>query len=401
MWPNFGHMHSWTSSAAPQPGRDLAVGVVEQLVEEVLPALVERQLALQLVEHGEPGRQAGLDRELEQDAPGEGVQRADRGVVEGVERGLAQRRRPALGEPLAEAVAQLGGGLLGERDGGDHVDRHALVDEREDAPDERGRLAGAGAGLDEQRRRRCRCGCARGPAWSGGGAGGRRRGASSSRRLSCSVIGADSVVVGSANQRASARVVPLALPLRPRAGRAEAVGLAEPAADVVLVTSAARGSAGKTPASMPSTTRARSSPTALPDVVVERQPTRLNVGLEERVLGAHRGVRPAEQRAGGGGVDGSWKRVAAERRVVGATACSSPSGLPVLWSVTTSVPSGSSSTRSIWPRKRDRPAVGERQLDALVVAEVAARTADRAAVPVLRGRTPATGRARPAARPAR
>ncbi len=57
-------------------------------------------------------------------------------------------------EHLAHAVAQLAGGLLGERDRGDRLDRHALVDERDDPPDERAGLAGAGAGLDEQRRRR-------------------------------------------------------------------------------------------------------------------------------------------------------------------------------------------------------------------------------------------------------
>ena len=77
-----------------ESGRDLPVGVVEQLVEEVLPALVERQLALQFVEHVEAGWQAGLDRELEQDPPSEGVQRADRGVVERVDRRPVLRRWP-------------------------------------------------------------------------------------------------------------------------------------------------------------------------------------------------------------------------------------------------------------------------------------------------------------------
>ena len=136
-----------------EPGHRLTIGVVEQFVEEILPALVEGELALQLVEHVEAGRQPGLDGELEQDAPGEGVQRADRGVVEALQRGLAQRPVARLVELGTEAVTQLGGGLLRERDGGDDVDRHALVDEREDAGDEGGGLAGAGAGLDEQRRR--------------------------------------------------------------------------------------------------------------------------------------------------------------------------------------------------------------------------------------------------------
>ena len=111
-----------------QAGYGLVIGVVEQFVEQVLPALVEGQLALQLVEHVEARRQAGLDRELEQDAPGEGVQRADRRMVEVVERGLAQRRAAGLVELGADAVAQLGSGLLGEGDGGDGVDGHPFVD---------------------------------------------------------------------------------------------------------------------------------------------------------------------------------------------------------------------------------------------------------------------------------
>ena len=133
-----------------QAGRWLAVGVVEQLVEEVLPAFVEGQLALQLVEDVEPRGQPGLDGELEQDAPGEGVQRADRRLVERLEGAGAPSRRRRRAELGADAVAQLGGRLLGERDRGDGVDRDALVDEGEDARHQRRGLAGTGAGLDEQ-----------------------------------------------------------------------------------------------------------------------------------------------------------------------------------------------------------------------------------------------------------
>ena len=75
-----------------EAGPDLVVGVVEQAVEQVVPPLVEGELALQLVEHGEPRRQAGLDGELEQDPPGERVQRADGGAVELVEGGPPDAR---------------------------------------------------------------------------------------------------------------------------------------------------------------------------------------------------------------------------------------------------------------------------------------------------------------------
>ena len=86
--------------------------MLEQPLEQVLPALLEGQVALELVEHAEPGRQPGRDRELVEQPPGEGVQRADRGVVEIVERGLeasvlrvarsvSGRRRPAGARPAA------------------------------------------------------------------------------------------------------------------------------------------------------------------------------------------------------------------------------------------------------------------------------------------------------------
>ena len=122
---------------------------------------------------------------------------------------------------------------------------------------------------------------------------------------------------------------------------------------------------------------------------------------EERVLGPHGGVGPAEQGAGGGGVDRELEARAAERRVVGRDACSSPSGLPVLWSVTTSVPSGSSSTRSICPRNAIVRPSGSASSTRLVVAEVAARTAGPCGRPSRGGRS-ASQRVelRPAARPA-
>ena len=54
----------------------------------------------------------------------------------------------------AQAELHLAGGLLGERDGDDAVERRRvpLRSTREDALDQRGRLAGAGGGLDDERR---------------------------------------------------------------------------------------------------------------------------------------------------------------------------------------------------------------------------------------------------------
>ena len=108
-----------------QPRSNVPVGVVQELVEQVLPALVERQLALQLVEHGEPGRQAGFDGELEEQSPGECVQGADRGMVERLGGGL-----PTGSDQCgAEAMTEIGCRLLSERDGGDRLDRLTVVDE--------------------------------------------------------------------------------------------------------------------------------------------------------------------------------------------------------------------------------------------------------------------------------
>ena len=100
-----------------------------------------------------PGRQPGLDGELEQQPAGERVQRADRRVVETFERGGRGLGAVDPVEPRStHPRAQLGGRLLGERDGGDARDVDPVVDEVDDAADERAGLAGACSGLDEQRR---------------------------------------------------------------------------------------------------------------------------------------------------------------------------------------------------------------------------------------------------------
>ena len=116
-----------------EPRSDLATSLVEELVEQVLPALVERELALQLVEHREPRRQSGLDRELEEQPPGEGVQGTDRRVVERLGGGLATGSDECGTQPVSEISRR----LLGERDRGDRLDGLPLVDEGHDPLDER------------------------------------------------------------------------------------------------------------------------------------------------------------------------------------------------------------------------------------------------------------------------
>ena len=107
--------------------RRLERGVVEQLVDELVPARFERQARRDLVAHLDARRQSDLDRELGEDALRKRVQGADRGRVETIERGLAPGahdvgREGIVGPPPKlppDAIAQLGRGLVGERDGGD------------------------------------------------------------------------------------------------------------------------------------------------------------------------------------------------------------------------------------------------------------------------------------------
>ncbi len=135
------------------------LGVVEDLVEQNAPSFLEREVALELVEHAEARGEPGLYREVVEDASSEGVQGPDRCVVERIERCMhtfcpcriggacgSFRRR----ERGAQPVAKLGGRFLGERDGGDCSDLDAARDQRDDAFDEAARLARAGTGFDEE-----------------------------------------------------------------------------------------------------------------------------------------------------------------------------------------------------------------------------------------------------------
>ncbi len=132
------------AAALGDPAR--RVGVVEDAIEQRLPALLEREMALELVEHGEARREPGCDREVVEEAASEGVERADRGVVEAC--GVVGEAR--VDERRSHAVAQFGRRLLGERDGGDRSDVDAVANQRHDARDETRGLARTGAGLDEE-----------------------------------------------------------------------------------------------------------------------------------------------------------------------------------------------------------------------------------------------------------
>jgi hypothetical protein len=122
------------------------VGIVEEMIEQRLPALFEGQVALEFVEYPEAGREAGRDREVVQQAPREGVEGADRSVVEPVG-GAGQ---VGVDQRPANPMPQLGGGLLGEGDRRDRIDVDTRPDEGDDTADQTRRLAGAGAGFDEQ-----------------------------------------------------------------------------------------------------------------------------------------------------------------------------------------------------------------------------------------------------------
>ncbi len=150
-----GHLADRVVEAEPAPVAQLGEAhrrrVVEEGFDEGGVALVEGDRALHLVEHLEVRRQRRLDGELGEQPAGEGVQRADRGLVQ-VGHGRHARRRVGArrGERDAQAVAQLCRSLLREGDRGDAGDRDAADDEVDDAGDERGGLAAPGAGGDEQ-----------------------------------------------------------------------------------------------------------------------------------------------------------------------------------------------------------------------------------------------------------
>ena len=155
--------------------------VGEQPVDEAAPPVVEGDGRRHLVEHLDAWGQPRLDGVLDQQPLGEAVERADGGAVElaqcldavggdgrcGAGRAVAgprsscpwpvspwvsRARVELVVEAPAHAVAQLGCGLLGERDGRDLVEaRGAGDDQLGDALDEGARLPRPGGRLHEQR----------------------------------------------------------------------------------------------------------------------------------------------------------------------------------------------------------------------------------------------------------
>ena len=78
----------------PEHDRGLVLRRIEHLVDEPFPTRIERDRGRDLVADLDARWEPGLDRELGEEALREGVQRADRGRVELVERTRDSRRRP-------------------------------------------------------------------------------------------------------------------------------------------------------------------------------------------------------------------------------------------------------------------------------------------------------------------
>lgn len=159
-----------TQVAQLQPQRETAqqmlahLGVIEQAVDEVAPRVLGTLIASSGFGHGEARRQAGFQGRLRQDPGREAVQGGQHSVIQGgqpdcqaslpfgvvLEPGI-----PAVLvrlQALAHPVAELGGGVLRERDGGQarHGGESSGGDQVHDPGDQGGRLARARTGFDEQ-----------------------------------------------------------------------------------------------------------------------------------------------------------------------------------------------------------------------------------------------------------
>jgi hypothetical protein len=122
--------------------------------------LAEQLVGLRVGQHREGGIDARFDRPLTQQIGAERVDGADVRFFEVMHRGIEQAAgggvgagfRPRALELFAKTQLQLAGRLLAERDRDDLADRGAsLGDQRDDASDQLGGLAGARRGLDDQR----------------------------------------------------------------------------------------------------------------------------------------------------------------------------------------------------------------------------------------------------------
>ena len=134
-------------------------GSARTRLEPALESLVGKSLGLVLGSNLEQRIDPGLDRPLAEKIAAEGVDRADARELEFLERASSRSRcsrRCFRSGPLdlaAEAQLHLAGGLLGEGDRDDAVERaDARADQRDDAADQRGGLAGSGRRLDEEAR---------------------------------------------------------------------------------------------------------------------------------------------------------------------------------------------------------------------------------------------------------
>ena len=142
----------------PRRRHELAGSILtDEKVEGGSPTGAPGDARPNLVEHHEPGRQAGLERVLGQESLAEPVDRADRCFVDLRQRDrgrravavLAGRGRQRAPDPRPE----LRRGRLGEGDCGDLAQfRTPAPDELDDALDHCRRLARAGARLHEERR---------------------------------------------------------------------------------------------------------------------------------------------------------------------------------------------------------------------------------------------------------
>ena len=133
-----------------EPHAALPRALREERLQRPFEGVDADALRLGLVEHPVLGVDARRQRVRAQEARAEAVDRRDPGALRGPRLlALAQ-----LEEAPPDAQLELGGGLLGERDGEDAIDHHAVLEHRaHEALDQHGGLAAAGAGVQEERAR--------------------------------------------------------------------------------------------------------------------------------------------------------------------------------------------------------------------------------------------------------
>jgi hypothetical protein len=130
------------------PVRLLKIAAQRLLPEFAFVAVVDARLKAR--------REAGGKRVIPQDARAKRMDRANKAARQGIERLLHERLlssaefAASAAKLPVEPLVHLARRLARERDGREVAERHALPDERHDAGDERGRLAGAGGGVHDE-----------------------------------------------------------------------------------------------------------------------------------------------------------------------------------------------------------------------------------------------------------